>query len=338
MPLLSVRDLEVKFATRKSTIHAVNRISFDLEAGDTLGIVGESGSGKSVSSLAMLGILARQGRVTNGTVEFEGRDLLQLPDSELRKIRGRDIAMVFQDPMTSLNPVLRVGRQITESLRKHLDMDKDQAFEEARTLLHRVGIPDAEGRLRDYPHQFSGGMRQRVMIAMAIACRPKVLIADEPTTALDVTIQAQILELLRELVHEERMGLILITHDLGVVAGVCQRTNVMYAGSFVETAPTSELFARPKHPYTVGLLQSVPRLDAAGKRRLQPITGAPRNMSTLPTGCAFAPRCTYATDESWNEVPLLREIAPGQQVACWNPVPDADLAAAGLTPESGVDV
>jgi oligopeptide/dipeptide ABC transporter ATP-binding protein len=339
MPLLSVRDLEVKFSTRKATIHAVNRISYDLEAGETLGIVGESGSGKSVSSLAMLGILARQGRVTNGSVEFEGRDLLQLPDSELRKIRGRDIAMVFQDPMTSLNPVLRVGRQITESLRKHLGMGKDEAFEEARSLLRRVGIPDAEGRLRDYPHQFSGGMRQRVMIAMAIACRPKVLIADEPTTALDVTIQAQILELLRELVSEQRMGLILITHDLGVVAGVCQRTNVMYAGAFVETAPTAELFARPKHPYTVGLLQSVPRLDVGAKqRRLHPIEGAPRNMTTLPAACAFAPRCLYATDRSRSEVPQLEEIAPGHSVACFNPVPDADLAAAGIAPDGGTDV
>ena len=337
MTLLSVRDLEVKFNTRKATIHAVNRIYFDLEPGQTLGIVGESGSGKSVSSLAMLGILPRQGRVTNGTVEFEGRDLLSLPDQEMRRIRGRDIAMVFQDPMTSLNPVLRVGRQITESLRKHLGMDRAEATEEARSLLHRVGIPDAQRRLRDFPHQFSGGMRQRVMIAMAIACRPKILIADEPTTALDVTIQAQILELLRGLVEEQGMGLILITHDLGVVAGICQRTHVMYAGAFVEAAATAELFARPRHPYTVGLLQSVPRLDAEGRRRLQPVEGAPRNMNTLPTGCAFAPRCRYATDESRNNVPELREIGPDHRVACWNPVADSTLAVAGLGPEGSAD-
>ena len=337
MPLLSVRDLEVKFATRKATVHAVNRISFDLEPGDTLGIVGESGSGKSVSSLAMLGILPRQGRVTNGSVEFEGRNLLTLSDAELRKVRGNDIAMVFQDPMTSLNPVLRVGRQITEALRTHLGMNKAEAIEEAASLLQRVGIADAHRALRNYPHQFSGGMRQRVMIAMAIACRPKLLIADEPTTALDVTIQAQILELLKSLVEQERMALILITHDLGVVAGVCRRTHVMYAGSFVETGVTTDLFATPRHPYTVGLLRSVPRLDATSHRRLHPIPGVPRNMTSLPTGCAFAPRCEYATQESWDNVPELHEIAPAHAVACWNPVPDAELAAAGVGPVADDD-
>ena len=335
MTLLSVRDLEVKFSTRKATIHAVNGVSFDLEPGETLGIVGESGSGKSVTSLAMLGILPRQGRVTAGSVEFQGADMVKMSDKDLRAIRGNDIAMVFQDPMTSLNPVLRIGRQITESLRRHLGMSKDEAEQEAARLLERVGIPDASKRLRSFPHQFSGGMRQRVMIAMAIACRPKILIADEPTTALDVTIQAQILDLLRSLVETERMALILITHDLGVVAGVCQRTNVMYAGSFIETAPTPELFASPKHPYTVGLLRSVPRLDATGRHRLQPIAGAPRNMTTLPTGCAFAPRCEYATQESWDTVPVLREVRPAHQVACWNPVADADLATTVTGPVAG---
>src|SRR5665809_85477 len=235
-PLLSVRDLAVQFKTRKSTIRAVNGISFDLDAGETLGIVGESGCGKSVSALAMLGILPRAGRVTDGEVMFEDVDLLKLPDSQLRQIRGNEIAMIFQDPMTSLNPVLTVGRQITEGLRKHLDMSKEDATKEAVSLLDRVGIPAAEDRIKDYPHQFSGGMRQRVMIAIAISCRPKVLIADEPTTALDVTIQAQILEVLKQLVAEENMALILITHDLGVVAGTCGRTNVMYAGRFVESA------------------------------------------------------------------------------------------------------
>jgi oligopeptide/dipeptide ABC transporter ATP-binding protein len=322
MALLSVRDLEVKFKTRKSTIHAVNGISFDLDEGETLGIVGESGCGKSVTSLAMLGILARAGRVTNGSVNFAGDDLLRLPASKLRQIRGRDIAMVFQDPMTSLNPVLRIGTQITEVLMKHLGVDKQRAREQATRLLERVGIPAAGDRLDDYPHQFSGGMRQRVMIAMAIACRPKVLIADEPTTALDVTIQAQILDLLKNLVDEQGMGLILITHDLGVVAGVCQRTNVMYAGKFVETASTDELFARPRHPYTVGLLKSVPRLDASRKLRLEPIGGAPRDLTSVPTGCSFAPRCPYADEYTRSNVPELEQIdTPDHFVACFHPVP-----------------
>jgi oligopeptide/dipeptide ABC transporter ATP-binding protein len=335
--LLSVRDLEVKFFTRRATIHAVNGISFDLEAGETLGIVGESGCGKSVSSLAMLGILPKPaGKVTGGEVVFRDVDLLKLPDSKLREIRGRDVAMIFQDPMTSLNPVLRVGRQITESLRKHLGMSKDEADEEARGLLERVGIPDASNRLRDYPHQFSGGMRQRVMIAMAIACKPRILIADEPTTALDVTIQAQILDLLNQLVREENMALILITHDLGVVAGVCDRTNVMYAGEFIETAPTGELFARPRHPYTLGLLQSVPRLDAARKEKLQPIAGIPPDQRTIAQGCSFAPRCIYATQESREKTPHLRQIdGPEHMVACWNPVPVEDMP--GAPPVQGTE-
>ncbi len=327
MPLLSVRDLEVKFVTRRATVHAVNGISFDLEAGDTLGIVGESGCGKSVTSLAMLGILPKPaGRVTRGEVRFEDRDLLKLSDSQLRRIRGRDIAMIFQDPMTSLNPVLTIGRQLTESLRKHLEMDKGGAEDATVDLLSRVGIPSARDRLRDYPHQFSGGMRQRVMIAMAISCGPKILIADEPTTALDVTIQAQILEVLKQLVAETNMALILITHDLGVVAGVCERTNVMYAGRFVETASTKGLFARPRHPYTLGLLKSIPRLDAARKEKLEPIGGSPRDLTKLFEGCAFAPRCAYATEESREQTPALQEAdEPNHFVACWNPVPDSDL-------------
>jgi oligopeptide/dipeptide ABC transporter ATP-binding protein len=324
--LLSVRDLEVTFSTRRRTVHAVNGVSFDLEAGETLGIVGESGCGKSVTSLAMLGLLAKQGKVMNGEVLFEDRDLLKLSDKDLRTIRGRHIAMIFQDPMTSLNPVLTIGRQITEALRKHLNMTKEGAEKEGVTLLERVGIPSARDRLGDYPHQFSGGMRQRVMIAMAISCRPKILIADEPTTALDVTIQAQILDVLKTLVAEEGMTLILITHDLGVVAGLCERTNVMYAGRFVEKAPTPELFSRPRHPYTLGLLNSVPRLDAARKERLDPIGGAPPNLAFLPEGCAFAPRCAYATQESRERVPELQPIdSHGHLVACWNPVPDEDL-------------
>ena len=330
MSLLAVEGLQVKFLTRRATVHAVRGISFDLDPGETLGIVGESGCGKSVSSLAMLGILAKTGRVTGGSVRFNGQDLIGLSDSKLRDIRGRDIAMIFQDPMTSLNPVLKIGRQLTEVLRKHLRMDKEQAEKEAASLLDRVGIPNAGDRLSDYPHQFSGGMRQRVMIAMAIACHPKILIADEPTTALDVTIQAQILELLKSLVAEEEMALILITHDLGVVAGVCERTNVMYAGRFIETAPTSELFARPRHPYTLGLLKSVPRLDAQRKEKLDPIPGSPPELTRDTPGCSFAPRCGYATDESRAETPVLGPVDNGgHQVACWNPVPDEDLPGAG---------
>jgi oligopeptide transport system ATP-binding protein len=334
MALLSVRNLEVKFFTRRATINAVNGISFELEPGETLGIVGESGCGKSVSSLAMLGLLPRAtGRVTAGEVVFQDRDLIKLPDADLRRVRGRHIAMIFQDPMTSLNPVLTVGKQITEALRKHMQMDKGQSEKEAATLLERVGIPAARDRLGDYPHQFSGGMRQRVMIAMAISCRPKVLIADEPTTALDVTIQAQILDVLGHLVEEEEMALILITHDLGVVAGICQRTNVMYAGRFVETGPTEEIFARPRHPYTLGLLKSVPRLDVARKERLDPIAGAPPNLAQELNGCAFAPRCAYASQESYDETPMLRDIDErDHKVACWNPVPDSDLPEHELVP------
>ena len=328
MALLSVSDLEVKFFTRRATVHAVRGVSFDLEAGETMGIVGESGCGKSVSSLAMLGILPRAGRVTDGEVRFGDRNLLELRDAQLRDVRGKDIAMIFQDPMTSLNPVLKIGRQITEVLTKHMGMDKANAEREAIEVLGRVGIPNARDRVDDYPHQFSGGMRQRVMIAMAIACHPKILIADEPTTALDVTIQAQILDLLRRLVEEEGMALILITHDLGVVAGVCQRTNVMYAGRFVETAPTHELFARPRHPYTLGLLKSVPRLDAARKEKLDPIGGAPPELTMEMQGCSFAPRCTYATQESRERTPELQRIdTKDHLVACWNPVPDQDLPA-----------
>ncbi|MGH8907634.1 MAG: ABC transporter ATP-binding protein [Egibacteraceae bacterium] len=320
-PLLSVRDLQVRFVTRRATIHAVNGVSFDVEPGETLGIVGESGCGKSASSLAMVGLLGRAGRVTGGSVRLESRELLGLPESELRRVRGARIGMVFQDPLTSLNPVLTISRQLTEGLRAHLAVDRRAARAEAAGLLERVGVPAA--RLRHYPHQLSGGMRQRVMIAMAIACKPRVLIADEPTTALDVTIQAQILELLRGLVEERGMALVLITHDLGVVAGACQRTSVMYAGRFVETGPTPELFDRPRHPYTLGLLRCVPRLDGHGPQRLQPIAGAPRDLRELPAGCAFAPRCARAVEACLVEAPALEPANGGGQhlAACHNPVP-----------------
>jgi oligopeptide transport system ATP-binding protein len=319
--LLSVEDLHVSFWTQRGTVHAVNGVSFHIEPGETVGIVGESGCGKSVTSLAVLGILPRAGRVTAGRAVFEGRDLLAMSDRELRSVRGREIAMIFQDPMTSLNPVLTIGRQIRESLQAHLGLDRKAADARAAELLDQVGIPSAKARSSDYPHQFSGGMRQRAMIAMALACEPKLLIADEPTTALDVTIQAQILELLRSLVSERNTALILITHDLGVVAGMCRRVGVMYGGMFVETGSTDQIFDQPRHPYTLGLLGSVPRLDQRRARRLQPIQGAPPQLMHALTACPFAPRCGYRVAASLQSVPELKEVEPAHRVACFNPVP-----------------
>jgi oligopeptide transport system ATP-binding protein len=316
-----VEDLHVRFETRRGTVHAVNGISFDIAPGETLGIVGESGCGKSVTSLAVLGLLARNGRVESGRAMFDGRDLIAQSDRALRSIRGKEIAMIFQDPMTSLNPVLTIGKQIREALETHFGMDRKQAAAAAAEAIERVGIPSAKARIKDYPHQFSGGMRQRAMIAMALAGKPKLLIADEPTTALDVTIQAQILDLLRALVAEENAALILITHDLGVVAGMCERVNVMYGGMFMETGSAEQLFGTPRHPYTLGLLQSVPRLDAARRARLQPIEGSPPNMLRPPAACPFQPRCRFEVDLSRREVPQLVQIEPGHHVACFNPVP-----------------
>ena len=319
--MLTVDDLHVQFGTSRGLVYAVNGISFDIAPGETLGIVGESGCGKSVTSLALLGILPRAGRVVGGTARFGDRDLLKLSDRELRRIRGKEIAMIFQDPMTSLNPVLTIGRQLREPLETHFGLDRKAADARAGELLDQVGIPSAKMRLKDYPHQFSGGMRQRAMIAMALACEPKLLIADEPTTALDVTIQAQILDLLRVLVTEHDTALIMITHDLGVVAGIADKINVMYAGYIVESAPAEELFSKPRHPYTLGLLQSVPRLDQGRKQRLRPIEGNPRDMLSAPTACPFAPRCRYEVEQSLEEVPPLEQVEPGHRVACFNPVP-----------------
>jgi oligopeptide/dipeptide ABC transporter ATP-binding protein len=318
--LLSVEELRVEFSTDRGTIHAVNGISFDVRAGETIGIVGESGCGKSVTSLALLGILPRAGGVTGGRAVFAGRDLLTLSERELRRVRGAEIAMIFQDPMTSLNPVLTIGAQLRESLETHFKIGRKEATARAAELLDRVGIPTARARLKDYPHQFSGGMRQRAMIAMALACEPKLLIADEPTTALDVTIQAQILDLLRGLVADRGTALILITHDLGVVAGMCERVNVMYAGTIVEAGTAVELFAHPRHPYTLGLLQSVPRLDTGRSQKLQPIPGAPRNMLSAPAFCPFAPRCRYRKEICDQQLPVLERLDTGQRAACFNPV------------------
>jgi oligopeptide/dipeptide ABC transporter ATP-binding protein len=320
-PLLEVDDLRVRFWTSRGIVHAVNGISFSIAPHETLGIVGESGCGKSVTALALMGILPRAGRVTSGTALFEGRNLLSLSEREQRDIRGKDIAMIFQDPMTSLNPVLSIGRQLREAMEAHLDLERGEAEKRAVELLDRVGIPNAKTRVKDYPHQFSGGMRQRAMIAMALTCEPRLLIADEPTTALDVTIQAQILDLLRGLVAERGTALILITHDLGVVAGMCERVHVMYAGTLVETGTADQLFDHPRHPYTLGLLQSVPRLDAGRRQKLHPIEGAPPNMLSEPAACPYVPRCPNRIQICTEQLPPLEDRGHGQRAACFNPFP-----------------
>ena len=320
MPLLEIENLQVQFHTEDGVVNAVNGISLAVEPGETLGIVGESGSGKSVSSLAVLGLLPMPpARILSGTARFQGRDLLKLSQNELADIRGNRVAMIFQDPMTSLNPFLTIGQQLTEVSRVHLRHSHEQAQRHAIEMLNRVGLPAPERRLDDYPHQFSGGMRQRVMIAMALSCKPALLIADEPTTALDVTIQAQILELMKELQKAEGTAIILITHDLGVVANICRRVNVMYAGRFVEEAAVDDLFARPRHPYTLRLLKSIPRLDTADET-LTPIRGQPPDMIHLPSGCAFNPRCPNVIERCPKEVPHLSTDESGQRFACFNEV------------------
>ncbi len=318
-PLLNVKNLKVMFKTDGGLVKAVNDVSFYLQEGETLGIVGESGSGKSVTSLAIMRLLpsppAKIGE--DSQIIFKGQDLLKIKDDQMRKIRGKEIAMIFQDPMTSLNPVLTIGRQITESLRLHMKMDGRAANRRAIELLKLVGIPSAEKRLGDYPHQFSGGMRQRVMIAMAISCDPKLLIADEPTTALDVTIQAQILELLKRLRQELGTAIMLITHDLGVVAGMCDRIQVMYAGRIVESSVSKQLYANPRMPYTIGLLNSIPRLDERSQERLIPIPGMPPDMIMLSPGCPFEPRCVYRQPAvCQSKLPDLREVEEGHRAAC----------------------
>jgi oligopeptide transport system ATP-binding protein len=336
-PLLSVRDLRVTFGSGERTVHAVNGIGYDLELGDTLGVVGESGCGKSVSSLALMRLLPKPAaKITSGKIIFEGEEILSMSEEAVREMRGDRMAMIFQDPMTSLNPVLTIERQLTEVLETHRKLKRSGAITRAVELLELVGIPAAKRRLRDYPHQFSGGMRQRVMIAMALACDPQLLIADEPTTALDVTIQAQILDLMRSAVAEMGTALILITHDLGVVAGMARSINVMYAGHIVERAETHELYGRPRHPYTVGLLQSIPRLDAQGRGELVPIQGQPPDLSRDIPGCPFAPRCFNAQDRCRQEMPPLEaapNAAPGHEVACWYPAEGERLVPSGFEAE-----
>jgi oligopeptide transport system ATP-binding protein len=309
MALLSVRDLVVRFRTHDGTVYAVNGVSFDLDEGETLGLVGESGCGKSVTNLAVMRLLPQPaGKIEGGEVVFEGENLLNLDESDMRDLRGKDIAMIFQDPMTSLNPVLTIEEQMTETIQAHRRVSRSEARARTLELLNTVGIPQPEKRLRNFPHQFSGGMRQRVMIAMALALEPKLLIADEPTTALDVTIQAQVLELLGRLAADRGTAVILITHDLGVVAGMTRRINVMYAGFVVEAAATGDLFGRPRHPYTVGLLHSIPRLDAAQGEPLIPIEGVPPDLRKAPVGCPFSPRCAWRVPECWTAMPPLEEI------------------------------
>ena len=319
--ILDVQGLETTFRTPAGVVHAVNGVSFGLNEGETLGVVGESGCGKSVTMLSILRLIpSPPGQITNGKALFLGRDLLRVSNEEMRHVRGAQISMIFQDPMTSLNPVLTVGLQLEEPLMLHLGMTREQARARAAELLGMVGIPRAKDRLGDYPHQFSGGMRQRVMIAMALSCSPQIVIADEPTTALDVTIQAQIMDLVRRLRDELGMAIIWITHDLGVVAGLAQRVLVMYGGLIIEEAPVKELFADPRHPYTLGLLGSLPRVDERGHQRLVSIDGLPPILYEKPNSCPFAPRCVYAIERCWKENPPLVEVSPGHKVACFEDV------------------
>ena len=316
--ILDVQGLETTFRTPDGVVHAVNGVSFGLLEGETLGVVGESGCGKSVTMLSVLGLIpSPPGKVEAGKAIFSRQDLLKMSKEELRHIRGGQIGMIFQDPMTSLNPVLTIGRQLTEPLELHLGMTKEQSRSRAAELLQMVGIPNGKDRLGDYPHQFSGGMRQRVMIAMALSCSPQILIADEPTTALDVTIQAQIMDLVKRLRDELGMAIIWITHDLGVVAGLAQRVLVMYGGYIIEEAPVKELYANPEHPYTISLLGSLPRVDEVEHTKLLSIEGLPPVLYQKPNSCPFAPRCKWAMEHCWKENPPLLVVGPDHRAACW---------------------
>jgi oligopeptide/dipeptide ABC transporter ATP-binding protein len=317
-PLLEVKDLRTHFKTEEGIVKAVDGVSFTLRPGQTLGIVGESGSGKSVTSLSLLRLIpSPPGIRAGGEILYRGKDVLKMDDAELRSLRGNKISMIFQDPMTSLNPFLRISTQLTETIRLHQGLNKKDAHARAVEMLQLVGIPDAERRVTHYPHQFSGGMRQRVMIAMALSCNPEVLIADEPTTALDVTIQAQILEVIQDLSKRLGTATILITHDLGVVAGMCDLICVMYAGKVVERGTADELFGDPRHPYTRGLIKSVPRLDQKNAERLYSIPGQPPHVVNLPDACPFHPRCEHAMDQCRKQYPPVRTLGENRQVACW---------------------
>ncbi len=324
--LIEVRNLQTQFFTQDGIVHAVNGISYEVAERETVAIVGESGSGKSVGVMSLIRLIPEPpGKIVNGEVNFDGQDLLKLKEEELRQIRGNRIAMIFQDPMTSLNPVLTIGRQITESLELHLNMNREESRSRAIELLELVGIPDAGPRLDDYPHQFSGGMRQRVMIAMGLSCNPQLLIADEPTTALDVTIQAQIVDLVTRLQTELGMAIIWITHDLGVVAGLADRVLVMYAGFIVEEGPVDVIYGQPRHPYTLGLLRSIPRLDLGRQKRLIPIEGLPPDLLDPPNSCPFAPRCPFVIDKCLEENPPLMSIDSVRKSACWVDLSDVDI-------------
>ena len=317
--LLEIRNLEVQFLTPDGIVQAVNGISYQVNPGETVGIVGESGSGKSISVLSILKLIpSPPGKITNGEILFAGKNLRQVDINTLRQIRGNQIAMIFQDPMTSLNPVLTIGQQLTEAIATHLKFTPEQAKNRAVELLTQVGIPSPEKRLKNYPHEFSGGMRQRVMIAMGLACNPQLLIADEPTTALDVTVQAQVVELIKKLRTEHQMSVIWITHDLALLAGLADRILVMYAGRIVEEATTNQLYKNPRHPYTIGLLKSLPRLDQDYQEPLQAIEGTPPDLIDYPHGCPFAPRCPFVLEKCWQENPSLDSIEPNHKVACWN--------------------
>ena len=328
--LLDVRGLRTHFHTSAGVIRAVDGVSWDVRRGETVALVGESGCGKSVSALSVMRLVSQPaGRIEAGEILFKGRNLLALSDEEMRQVRGREIGMIFQEPMTSLNPVLTIGRQLTEPLEIHLGMSRTESQARAVELLSLVGIPDGARRLRQFPHQFSGGMRQRIMIAMALACNPALILADEPTTALDVTIQAQILELMKSLSRRLGVAILMITHNLGVVARYADRVNVMYAGKIVERATARELYANPRHPYTLGLLRSVPRLDEPRRAKLRPISGQPPDLSRLPPGCSFAPRCAYVVERCRHEVPPLDPVTPDHVSACWlaRELPTATAAA-----------
>ncbi len=317
-PLLEVRDLKTHFFADGGVVKAVDGVSFDVRPGETVAIVGESGSGKSVSALSILRLIPDPpGEIVGGEIHFEGQDLLELDEEEIRDIRGNRIAMIFQEPMTSLNPVLTIGRQVAEPIELHRGLDRKTLLDKCIELLRKVQIPDARHRLKSYPHQFSGGMRQRAMIAMGLGCEPRLIIADEPTTALDVTVQAQILELLKDLTRETDASLILITHDLGVVARYADRVNVMYAGRIVERGTARDIYNTPRHPYTIGLMVSVPRLDEAVKTRLEAIDGQPPDLADAPPGCPFHPRCAHAEQRCAQELPPLTQVGGEHWKACW---------------------